>query len=78
VVIIDEFSDLEKYNDHSVEKAIRSEIQKRTHIGFIFSGSEQSDMLAMIRDPNRAFYKLGRTMELGPIEGRAYASFALG
>jgi len=78
VVIIDEFSDLEKYEGQSVEKAIRSEIQRQAHIGYIFSGSEQSVMLAMIRDPKRAFYKLGRIMELGPIERGAYAKFVLG
>jgi AAA+ ATPase superfamily predicted ATPase len=78
VVIIDEFSDLEKYDGQTVEKAIRSEIQKQTHIGYIFSGSEQSVMLAMIRDRKRAFYKLGRIMELGPIENRIYTKFVLG
>lgn len=78
VVIIDEFSDLEKYNGQSIEKALRSEIQKQTHIGYIFSGSEPSIMLSMIRDRKRAFYKLGRIMELGPIERNAYANFILG
>jgi AAA+ ATPase superfamily predicted ATPase len=78
VVIIDEFSDLEKYNGPSIEKALRSEIQIQTHIGYIFSGSEQSIMLSMIRDRKRAFYKLGRIMELGPIERNAYANFILG
>jgi hypothetical protein len=77
-VIIDEFSDLEKYNGQRIEKAIRSEIQKQAHIGYIFSGSEQSVMLAMIRDASRAFYKLGRIMELGSIERKVYARFALG
>jgi len=78
VVIIDEFSDLEKYNGQSIEKALRSEIQKQTHIGYIFSGSEESVMLSMTRDRKRAFYKLGRIMELGPIERNAYANFILG
>jgi len=78
VVIIDEFSDLEKYNGQSIEKALRSEIQTQTHIGYIFSGSEESVMLSMIRDRKRAFYKLGRIMELGPIERNAYANFILG
>jgi Ni2+-binding GTPase involved in maturation of urease and hydrogenase len=75
VVIIDEFSDLEKFNGQTVEKALRSEIQKHTHIGYIFSGSEQSVMLAMTRGRSRAFYKLGRIMELGPIAQKTYASF---
>jgi hypothetical protein len=78
IVIIDEFSDLEKYNGQSIEKALRSEIQKQTDIGYIFSGSEQSVMLSMIRDSKRAFYKLGRIMELGPIGRNAYVSFISG
>ena len=77
VVIIDEFSDLEKYNGLTIERAIRSELQKQTYISYIFSGSEQSVMLAMVRDRTRAFYKLGRIMELGPIERSAYANFIL-
>ena len=75
VVIIDEFSDLDKFNGRAIEKALRSEIQKQTHIGYIFSGSEQSTMLAMTREPTRAFYKLGRIMELGPIPRKTYAGF---
>lgn len=75
VVVIDEFSDLAKYNGETIEKAIRSEIQQHHHIGYIFSGSEESIMLAMIRDKKRAFYKMGRIMELGPINRKSYADF---
>jgi len=78
VMIIDEFSDIEKYNGGTVEKALRSEVQKLGHVGFIFSGSEQSVMLAMIQNRDRAFYKLGRLMRLGPIKREAYARFILG
>ena len=77
VVIIDEFSDIGKYNGRSVEKALRSEIQKHSHIGYIFSGSEQSVMLSMIQDSQRAFYKLGRIMALGPIKRETYIKFIL-
>ena len=75
VVIIDEFSDLPKYHGQTLEKAMRSEIQKHGHIGYIFSGSEQSVMLSMARDRKRAFYRLGRIMNLGPIDRRAYIEF---
>jgi len=78
VVIIDEFSDIEKYNGGTVEKVLRSEIQKQNHIGYIFSGSEQSVMLDMVQNSKRAFYKLGRLMKLGPIERKAYSRFILG
>lgn len=77
VIIIDEFSDLEKYNGGTVEKALRSEIQKQQQIAYIFSGSEQSVMLSMVRDPQRAFYRLGRIMNLGPIGRVAYINFIM-
>jgi hypothetical protein len=77
VVIIDEFSELAKYNGDTLEKALRSEIQKHQNIAYIFSGSEQSIMLAMLRDRKRAFYKLGRVMELGPVDRTHYKNFIL-
>ena len=77
VVIIDEFSELTKYDGDTLEKALRSEIQKHQNIAYIFSGSEQSVMLAMLRDRKRAFYKLGRIMELGPIDRPGYQKFIL-
>lgn len=75
VIIIDEFSDLPKYDGQTLEKALRSEIQRHDHVGYIFSGSDQSIMLAMARDKKRAFYKLGRLMTLGPIERDVYLEF---
>jgi len=78
VIIIDEFSDIQKYNGASVEKALRSEIQRQSEVGYIFSGSEQSVMLSMVREKSRAFYKLGRILELGPIEQTAYIRFIRG
>lgn len=75
IVVIDEFSDLEKYNGRSVEKALRAEIQQQSGIGYIFSGSEESVMLSMVRDRKRAFFKLGRIMELGPIGRKEYIDF---
>jgi AAA+ ATPase superfamily predicted ATPase len=75
VVIIDEFSDLIKFNGPHLEKALRSEIQQHEHIGYIFSGSEESVMLSMVKDRKRAFYKLGRIMDLGPISQDSYSDF---
>jgi len=77
VIAVDEFSDLAKYDGQIVEKAIRAEIQTHTHIGYIFSGSEQSVMLSMTQDPQRAFYRTGRIMELGPIDRSQYLKFIL-
>jgi hypothetical protein len=78
VIVIDEFSDLPKYDGQTIEKALRAEIQQHEHIGYILSGSEQSVILSMTRDRKRAFYKLGRIMELGPIDRGSYAYFIFG
>jgi uncharacterized protein len=75
VTIIDEFSDLVKYNGQTLEKALRSEIQTHQHIDYLFAGSEQSVMLSLIQDKTRAFYKMGRIMELGPIARKEYRLF---
>jgi len=64
---------LAKYNGDTLGKALRSEIQKHQEIAYIFSGSEQSVMLAMLKDRQRAFYKLGRIMALGPIDRKIYS-----
>lgn len=77
-IIIDEFSDIEKYNGGTVEKAMRSEIQKHQHTSYIFSGSEQSVMLSMVQDRKRAFFKMGRIMSLQPIKIPIYEKFILG
>jgi uncharacterized protein len=77
-IIIDEFSDIEKYNGGTVEKAMRSEIQKHQHTSYIFSGSEPSVMLSMVRDKKRAFYKMGRIMVLEPIKQKIYEDFITG
>jgi hypothetical protein len=77
-IIIDEFSDLDKYNGGTVEKALRSEIQKHQHTSYIFSGSETSVMLSMVQDKSRAFYKMGRIMALEPIKQENYEKFIQG
>jgi hypothetical protein len=77
VLVIDEFSDLPKYDGQILEKAMRSEIQQHSHVGYIFSGSEESVMLSMARDKKRAFYKMGRIMDLGPIDRVSYTGFIL-
>ncbi len=77
-VFVDEFSDLAKYDGDTLEKAMRSEIQRHQNIAYIFAGSEQSIMLDMATNKNRPFYKMGRLMKLGPIEQEQYWLFIKG
>ncbi len=78
IIIIDEFSDLSKYNGVTIEKVLRSEIQRHEHVGYVLSGSEQSVMLSMVQERDRPLFKLGRLMALGPIPRNQYKTFIAG
>jgi len=75
VVIIDEFSDIVKYNGTEVEKAIRAVVQSHQRVGYIFSGSKRSVIRDMVKNKGRAFYRMGRIMELTPIPREMFAPF---
>ena len=75
VIIIDEFSDIPKYNGTDVEKAIRAVVQSHQRVGYIFSGSKRSVIRDMVKDKRRAFYRMGRTIELTPIPRGLFTAF---
>lgn len=75
VMIIDEFSDVTKYDGTDVEKAIRAVVQAHQRVGYIFSGSKRSVVRDMVKDKGRAFYRMGRIMELSPISRDLFATF---
>ena len=77
VVVIDEFSDIAKYDGEILEKGLRSEVQKHQQISYVMSGSEGSVILSMVQEQSRAFYKLGRIMELGPIPRDIFSDFVM-
>ncbi|MDY6838812.1 MAG: ATP-binding protein [Thermodesulfobacteriota bacterium] len=75
VVVIDEFSDITKYNGEDVEKAIRAVVQTHQQVGYIFSGSKRSVIHDMVKDRTRAFYRMGSAMELSPIPRDLFRPF---
>lgn len=75
VIIIDEFSDITKYNGEDVEKAIRAVVQSNQRVGYIFSGSRRSVIRDMVKDKRRAFYRMGRIIELTPIPRDLFSAF---
>ncbi|MBW1714839.1 MAG: hypothetical protein JRJ77_03295 [Deltaproteobacteria bacterium] len=75
VIVIDEFSDITKYNGEDVEKAIRSVVQSHQRVGYIFSGSKRSVIRDMVKDKRRAFYRMGRIIELTPIPRDLFTAF---
>lgn len=75
VIIIDEFSDVTKYDGMDVEKAIRAVVQAHQRVGYIFSGSKRSVIRDMVKDKRRAFYRMGATIELSPIPRDLFRAF---
>lgn len=58
-----------------MEKAIRAVVQSHQRVGYIFSGSKRSVIRDMVRNRGRAFYRMGRVMELAPIPREVFAAF---
>ena len=75
VIVLDEFSDVTKYNGADVERAIRAVVQTHQRVGYVFSGSKRSVIRDMVKDKTRAFYRMGATMELSPIPRDVFRPF---
>lgn len=74
-VIIDEFQAVIQERGVAAEKQIRAAVQRHRHVGYIFAGSATRLLADMTGDPNRAFYKLGARLFIGPIPRDEFAAF---
>lgn len=74
-VIIDEFQAVVQERGVAAEKQIRAAVQQHRHVGYIFAGSATRLLADMTGDPNRAFYKLGARLFIGPIPRNEFAAF---
>lgn len=75
-IAIDEFQQINEYEDHRLEAQLRSYIQFLHNAHFIFSGSKQHLMAGMFLSPKRPFYQSTRMIEIGAIGEKSYYSFA--
>ena len=75
IVAIDEFQQITKYGDSSVEALLRTYIQKTTNAHFIFAGSQRHLMNGMFTSPSRPFYQSVTIMNLKPLEIDKYTAF---
>lgn len=57
LVAIDEFQQITKYADKSIEAALRTHVQYCSNAKFVFSGSRQHLMGTMFTSPARPFYQ---------------------
>lgn len=76
LVAIDEFQQITKYNDSTIEATIRTYVQKCTNAHFIFSGSQRHLMNGMFTSPARPFYQSVVLINLQPLSLKAYSEFA--
>ena len=78
LVAIDEFQQITKYEDDTIEATIRSYVQRCTNAHFIFSGSQRHIMNGMFTSPSRPFYQSVTIMNLQPLDLEVYTDFCVG
>jgi hypothetical protein len=76
LVAIDEFQQITKYNDKTVEATLRTYVQRCTSAHFIFSGSQRHLMNGMFTSPSRPFYQSVTIINLQPLQLPVYTTFA--
>ena len=75
LVAIDEFQQILKYDNSTVEAALRTHVQYCSNANFVFLGSQRHMMGAMFVSPNRPFYQSVSIMNLKLIDLEKYCSF---
>lgn len=77
ILAIDEFQQITKYPETTVEATIRTYVQKTTNAHFIFSGSQRHLMTGMFTSPSRPFYQSVTIINLQPIPLDKYTGFTV-
>ena len=78
LLAIDEFQQITRYDDDTVEATIRTYVQRCTNAHFIFSGSQRHMMNGMFTSPSRPFYQAVSIMNLQPLDQEVYTDFCIG
>ena len=75
IVAIDEFQQITRYGDDTVEATLRTYVQRCTNAHFIFSGSQRHIMNGMFTSPSRPFYQAVSIINLQPLGLKVYTDF---
>ena len=75
LVAIDEFQQINEYEEGNVEALLRGHIQKMKNCHFVFAGSKRSIMSAMFQSPARPFYKSTDPLEMKALDKDIYSDF---
>ena len=77
LVAIDEFQQITRYEDETIEATIRTYVQRCTNAHFIFSGSHRHMMNGMFTSPSRPFYQSVTIINLQPLDLEVYTGFCV-
>jgi len=75
VVAFDEFQEVRNFNGETIEKSMRASFQHQRNVGYLFAGSKKHMLNDMIYNKNRAFYKIGKVMNLNKIPREEFSNF---
>jgi len=78
LVAIDEFQQIARYEDDTVEATLRTYVQRCTNTHFVFSGSQRHLMNSMFTSPSRPFYQSVMMINLQPLDLGVYTDFCSG
>ena len=77
IVAIDEFQQITRYNDDTIEAVLRTYVQRSTNAHFIFSGSQRHMMDEIFTSPSRPFYQSVTIVNLKPLDLQTYTDFCV-
>jgi len=77
LVAIDEFQQITRYGDDTVEAILRTYVQRCTNAHFIFSGSRRHIMDSLFTSPSRPFYQAVSIINLQPLDLNVYTDFCI-
>ncbi len=77
IIAIDEFQQIQTYQEKNVEALLRTKIQQSQTTQFVFAGSKRHIMSNMFSSPAKPFYQSAISMGLEAIPMDTYADFAI-
>lgn len=75
VIVFDEFQEIRDFDGESLEKSLRSCIQHQRNVAYLFAGSKTHMIEDMVFNKDRAFYKIGKVMNLDKIPRAEFEEF---
>jgi uncharacterized protein len=75
ILAFDEFQEIQEFDGGRLEKHMRAAFQQHRQVGYVFAGSKPHLLRRMAEDPDAAFYRFGRRLELGPIPAAAWFAY---